>query len=211
LEIAKVNNQMQKDPAYSREKRRAFSDTSINICTKIISIKKGHYLEEDEDGNSEKINSLKNTAHLILADLYSTIDTNKCNDHLEKALNGLTSEDNTTKADIFNHAANIKLSQLKIEKEGGNKCELTKKYADEAKSCIEKAIEIKDKEGNFYDTYAEVLLISGDTTNFYKQLTMALRFPNIPKNITSTGYQDDKRWADIKYEKRFKDILSSTK
>ena len=210
LEIAQVNNQLgQVNNQFGEETIKA-----ISICNKVISHTKGRYLEENEDKKLKK-NALKSRASMILADIYSqngkNYDLAKSDKTLKDALKELSEDDNKSNAGIYNWAANIKLNQLKNLRSHGNECEKIAQISKEAESYIKKVINLKGANGNFYDTYAEILLNKSDTIGFYKQIRTALKFPNIPKNITVNDYKKDKRWSSLMHISEFVAILDNAK
>ena len=214
LEIAQLNNQVRHQKKTLNEVKQK-SDEVISYCNRVLNGVNYSFLEEAEDQDI-KSKSLKNTALLILADVLSDSKNKKdiqlSETYLTKVTGELSEEDNTTKAYINNWAANIKLNQLKNIKVADNDCNKIENCLKDAENYIKKAIEFKNTEGNYYDTYAEILLErvnleEGNTDRFYEMITLALKHPNIPKKISANDYMNDSRWSFFRNEKKFLDVL----
>lgn len=76
-----------------------------------------------------------------------------------------------------------------------------------AEKYIKKAIELQKNEGNYYDTYAEILLKMGKLDTFYENITLALKYPNKIQGVTTEGYKKDKRWVSVINTPKFQAIL----
>lgn len=77
----------------------------------------------------------------------------------------------------------------------------------EAEIYLKKALFADPKNGNSWDTYAELMLLKGDTSRFYNCLEQALKNHNPTEGISSEAYTEDERWAMFRGEKRFVDLL----
>jgi hypothetical protein len=173
-------------------------------CNNFINGERGKYLEENEDRKLQK-ESLKSRALMIFADALSVgrkyVESEKT---LTKAIAALPQNDFESNSAIYNWAANIKLSHLEVNI-GNNQCE---GIIAKAEDFIKKAIVLNQKDGNLYDTYAEILLKKGDINGFYEKLDSALQYPNIPKKITVKDYKKDTRWKDFWKNSKFMEILN---
>jgi hypothetical protein len=68
---------------------------------------------------------------------------------------------------------------------------------DSAKRYITDALNANQSDGNISDTYSEIMLHFGDTTQFFKGIEMALKHQKPATSENVKKYQGDKRWADI--------------
>ncbi len=76
-----------------------------------------------------------------------------------------------------------------------------------AEEVLKKALFADPKDGNSWDTYAEVMVLKGDSAHFYEYLENALKNRNPTEGITSELYAKDHRWEKFKNEERFKNLL----
>jgi hypothetical protein len=178
---------------------------TIDLCENVKNKKDSYFLEANED-KILKIKSIKRSSLIILAEAYSTNNYfQKSDENLEEALNELQKDDNLTKADIYNWAANIKLTQFKMDSCSSFSIERIQKAED----YIKQAIAFKVFDGNHFDTYAEILLAKRDIPGFYTYLSRALEYPNLSKKITSKDYKKDLRWSSFWDNPRFVDVLKT--
>jgi tetratricopeptide (TPR) repeat protein len=84
---------------------------------------------------------------------------------------------------------------------------LDKKDYAACEEVLKKAVLADPKDGNSWDTYAEVMLQKGDMIRFYDNLEKALQNLNPTEGITAEFYATDKRWEKVRTEKRFQDLL----
>jgi tetratricopeptide (TPR) repeat protein len=85
---------------------------------------------------------------------------------------------------------------------------LDKKDYTACEEVLKKAVLADPKDGNSWDTYAEVMLQKGDMLRFYDYIEKALQNLNPTEGITAELYAADKRWEKVRGEKRFQDLLS---
>lgn len=85
------------------------------------------------------------------------------------------------------------------------------KNYDQAEIYLKKALFADPKDGNTWDTYAELMLLKNDTTRFYNCVEQALKNHNPTEGISSTGYAIDKRWEKFWTDKRFLAVLKKYK
>jgi tetratricopeptide (TPR) repeat protein len=81
----------------------------------------------------------------------------------------------------------------------------------EAEIYLKKAILADPKDGNSWDTYAELMLIKGDTLRFYNCIEQALKNHNPTEGVSAEGYAKDARWQKMWGEKRFENLLKKYK
>ncbi len=81
----------------------------------------------------------------------------------------------------------------------------------EAEIYLKKALFADSKDGNTWDTYAELMLIKGDTLRFYNCIEQALKNHNPTEGVSAEGYAKDARWQKIWTEKRFVNLLTKYK
>jgi tetratricopeptide (TPR) repeat protein len=84
---------------------------------------------------------------------------------------------------------------------------LDKKDYTACEEVLKKAVLADPKDGNSWDTYAEVMLLKGNSERFYDYLEKALQNRNPTEGITAELYAVDKRWEPVREEKRFQDLL----
>ena len=84
---------------------------------------------------------------------------------------------------------------------------MDKKDYTAAEDVLKKALLAEPKDGNSWDTYAEVMSIKGDDAHFYEYLEKALQNRNPTEGITAALYANDQRWARFRQEKKFQDLL----
>ena len=84
---------------------------------------------------------------------------------------------------------------------------MDKKDFAAAEEVLKKALFAEPKDGNSWDTYAEVMALKGDMPHFYEYIENALKNRNPTEGITSELYARDHRWEKYRNEKRFKDLL----
>jgi tetratricopeptide (TPR) repeat protein len=84
---------------------------------------------------------------------------------------------------------------------------LDKKDYAACENVLKKAVLADPKDGNSWDTYAEVMLVRNDTLRCYDFLEKALQNLNPTEGITSELYAVDRRWERLRGEKRFQDLL----
>jgi tetratricopeptide (TPR) repeat protein len=85
---------------------------------------------------------------------------------------------------------------------------LDKKDYAACENVLKKAVLADPKDGNSWDTYAEVMLVKNDLPRFYDCIEKALQNLNPTEGITSELYAVDKRWERVRGEKRFQDLLT---
>jgi tetratricopeptide (TPR) repeat protein len=78
----------------------------------------------------------------------------------------------------------------------------------EAEIYLKKALLADPKDGNTWDTYAELMLIKGDTLRFYNCIEQALKNHNPTEGVSAEGYAVDGRWQKVWVEKRFRQLLT---
>lgn len=76
-----------------------------------------------------------------------------------------------------------------------------------AEEVLKKALLADPKDGNSWDTYAELMSLKGDIPHFYEYIENALKNSNPTEGITAEIYAQDHRWEKFSTEKRFKDLL----
>lgn len=76
-----------------------------------------------------------------------------------------------------------------------------------AEEVLKKALFADPKDGNSWDTYAELMMLKGDIEHFYQYIENALKNRNPTEGVTAEFYAKDHRWEKFKNEKRFKDLL----
>ncbi len=81
------------------------------------------------------------------------------------------------------------------------------KQYNEAETYLKKALFADPKNGNSWDTYAELMLLKSDTTRFYNCLEQALKNRNPTEGISAEAYAEDGRWKAFWQQKRFVDLL----
>ena len=81
------------------------------------------------------------------------------------------------------------------------------KQYTEAEIYLKKALFADTKNGNSWDTYAELMLLKGDTTRFYSCLEQALKYRNPTEGISAEAYAEDGRWTAFWQQKKFMDLL----
>jgi tetratricopeptide (TPR) repeat protein len=81
----------------------------------------------------------------------------------------------------------------------------------EAEIHLKKALLADPKDGNTWDTYAELMLIKGDTARFYNCIEQALKNHNPTEGVSAEGYAVDARWQKVWKEKRFSELLTKYK
>lgn len=176
---------------------------TLEFCSKATAPNRKKYLEEDEDKRIQR-ESLKSRSLMILADAFGINKKYKdSEDKLIQAIKALSKYDIESNAAIYNWAANIKLSHLKIN-DSTVVCDSILKKSE---YYISKAISLDKNNGNYYDTYAEILLKKGDVKGFYAKIDSALSYPNISKKITVFDYKQDSRWALFQKDANFSEIL----
>lgn len=84
---------------------------------------------------------------------------------------------------------------------------MDKKDYISAEDVLKKAVLAEPNDGNAWDTYAEVMALTGDNTRFYIYLEKALQHRNPTEGITAELYAQDHRWEKYKQEKKFQDLL----
>lgn len=84
---------------------------------------------------------------------------------------------------------------------------MDKKDLKEAENCIQKAILADPKDGNSWDTYAEIMMLKNDTTHFLTYIEKALQNSNPTQGITSKYYETDARWANFRQLNDFQKLL----
>ena len=77
----------------------------------------------------------------------------------------------------------------------------------EAEIYLKKALFADPKDGNTWDTYAELMLIKGDTLRFYNCIEQALKNHNPTEGVSAEGYAKDVRWQRFWEDKRFVNLL----
>jgi tetratricopeptide (TPR) repeat protein len=82
----------------------------------------------------------------------------------------------------------------------------TKDYAA-AEAALKKAILADSKDGNTWDTYAELALLQRDTARFFDCAERALQNQSPTRGITVANYKTDKRWQGVASDKRFVKLL----
>lgn len=81
----------------------------------------------------------------------------------------------------------------------------------EAEIYLKKALLADPKDGNTWDTYAELMLIKGDTTRFYGCLEQALKNHNPTEGVSAEGYVKDVRWEKVWREYQFQQLVRKYK
>jgi tetratricopeptide (TPR) repeat protein len=81
----------------------------------------------------------------------------------------------------------------------------------EAEIYLKKALLADPKDGNTWDTYAELMLIKGDTSRFYNCIEQALKNHNPTEGVSAEGYATDARWQKVWRDKKFKELLAKYK
>ena len=84
---------------------------------------------------------------------------------------------------------------------------MDKKNYAAAEETLKKALFAEPKDGNALDTYAEIMSITGDTTQFYAYFEKALQNPNPTEGITAELYAVDKRWEAFWHKPRFQNLI----
>ncbi len=69
--------------------------------------------------------------------------------------------------------------------------------SDSAKRYITDALNANQSDGNICDTYAEIMLHFGDTTQFLRGIDMALKYQKPATRANVEKYRIDKRWKSI--------------
>jgi tetratricopeptide (TPR) repeat protein len=85
------------------------------------------------------------------------------------------------------------------------------KNYSEAEIYLKKALFADPKDGNTWDTYAELMLVKGDTLRFYNCIEQALKNHNPTEGVSSENYKKDARWQRFWGDKRFLDLLKKYK
>jgi tetratricopeptide (TPR) repeat protein len=76
-----------------------------------------------------------------------------------------------------------------------------------AEAALKKAVLANPKDGNTWDTYAELALLQRDTIHFYDYAERALQNQSPTHGITVEVYRTDKRWQGVAKEPRFLKLL----
>lgn len=84
---------------------------------------------------------------------------------------------------------------------------MDKKEYIEAENCIKKALLADVRDGNSWDTYAEIMVLKNDTTHFYDYIEKALQNSNPTQGITSQYYATDARWLPFRNTPDFQRLL----
>lgn len=84
---------------------------------------------------------------------------------------------------------------------------MDKKDYKEAESCIQKALLADPRDGNSWDTYAEIMMLKNDTTHFFQYIEKALQNSNPTQGITADYYAQDARWANFRTMTDFQRLL----
>jgi hypothetical protein len=82
--------------------------------------------------------------------------------------------------------------------------------SDSAKRYISDALNANQSDGNISDSYAEVMLHFGDTTQFFKGIELALKNQQPATLANVENYRDNKRWEGVKtspFKERFKALF----
>ncbi len=77
----------------------------------------------------------------------------------------------------------------------------------EAEIYLKKALLADPKDGNTWDTYAELMWTKGDTLRFYNCLEQALKNHNPTEGVSAEDYAKDARWQQVWEQKRFQLLL----
>jgi tetratricopeptide (TPR) repeat protein len=88
---------------------------------------------------------------------------------------------------------------------------LDKKDYKSCENILNKAILADPKDGNSWDTFAEVMLTKNDTLRYFDCLEKALQNLNPTEGITAELYSKDKRWERMWGEKRFQYLIKKYK
>jgi tetratricopeptide (TPR) repeat protein len=78
---------------------------------------------------------------------------------------------------------------------------------NEAEKCIQKALLADPRDGNSWDTYAEIMAIKNDTTRFLQYIEKALQNSNPTQGITAEYYSEDARWINFRKMADFQNLL----
>lgn len=177
-----------------------YSDTSKSSIKRLL---KADYLD-DEDALL-KSKALVSRANMILSDIHSQKAKYEDSDKLlNLAIKSLSEEDFESNSDIYNWAANIKMRQLNDSTLKNSEYTAIKELAVEY---CKKAIELKN-DGNYFDTLAEIKLRECNLKDFYKNINLALKYPNKAKDITKEDYKIDKRWSYYINSVEFQAVLN---
>ncbi len=84
---------------------------------------------------------------------------------------------------------------------------MDKKNYAAAEDALKKALIADYNNGNTWDTYAELMLMKGDTNRFFYCLDKALQFQNPTEGIGVAAYQTDRRWQTTRQMTRFGDLI----
>lgn len=84
---------------------------------------------------------------------------------------------------------------------------IDKKNYREAEEALKKALIAEPNDGNTWDTYAELMVLEGDSTRFYEYIEKALQNSNPTEGVTSQVYATDNRWAMFRTTPHFQFLL----
>ena len=188
----------------SKDSINKLANETLKICEKVI-VENLNDLDDEEKNSEIKEEVMKSQALIKQSEALNTLGNyEESEKRLESAFMILNKYHIELTAEQWNLKANI---------------ELQHGHFPEALKFVQNAIQLKNNEGNFYDTLAEIYfkLSSVQKENdekqqmmqkFYNSLDSALKYPNVHKGITIEGEKSDQRWKEVWKTNKFLEIMN---